>query len=461
MRLTIEEIAGAVGAKNDWRQWAGLTISQVEFDSRRAQAGTLLVPLEGGARDGHEFAAQGIAQGASLVFWSETTAVPQPDETPFLLVPDTLVAFQRLAQYYLAQVGAKVIAITGSNGKTTTKDLVASVLGVKYQTYKTQGNYNNQIGLPYTILAMPATTEMLVLEMGMDRFHEIDFLSQLATPDVAAITMIGESHLEHLGSRAGIAQAKMEITAGLKAEGLLVVPANEPLLSPLLATVTQPILFFGPGANSHLQAEIVAEDQESTSFRVASTTEPVITLPLIGHYNVANALIAIAIGRYFELSAAEIATGLAQPQLTQSRTEWLTSRHGGKILSDVYNANPTAMGLVLDTFSQLETAGKKIAVLADMKELGPTSQVLHESMAEHLKPAEIERVYLYGSEMAALYRQLLPRYGEENVHHYAVEERAALLAAIEAAFAPEDLMVLKGSNSMKLIELVEKVRENC
>ncbi len=289
-----------------------------------------------------------------------------PKDFPVIPVADPLKAMQQLATYYLEKVGAEVVAITGSNGKTTTKDLTASVLSEKYKTYKTQGNYNNNIGLPYTILHMPQDTEKIVLEMGMDHANEITELSLIAQPKVAAITMIGEAHIENLGSREGIAKAKMEITDGLASDGLFVIPADEPLLTPYGEFVHNECTTFGIG-NGDVHAEVDTKGKAETDFVVEAET---FTIPLPGSYNVTNALIAYTVGRFFGLSIAEIRQGLANVSMTQNRTEWLTAGNGASILSDVYNANPTAMGLVLDAFVKLPTEGRRIAVLADMLELG-------------------------------------------------------------------------------------------
>ena len=226
MKLTFWEAAEATKATNDWKQWQDFDLTGIEFDSRLITKNNLFVPLKG-TNDGHSFINKAVDNGAGAAFWSSAEATPT--ELPILKVPDTLKAMQDLAVYYLKKMQPTVIAITGSNGKTTTKDMTEAVLAQQFKTYKTQGNYNNDIGLPYTILHMPDETEKLILEMGMDHAHEIDFLSLLAQPAVAAITMIGEAHIENLGSRARIAKAKMEITAGLAKDGLLLIPSEEPL----------------------------------------------------------------------------------------------------------------------------------------------------------------------------------------------------------------------------------------
>lgn len=458
MKVLLKEIANVVDAQNDWSQWADTPISSVEFDNRKITQGALFVPLQGGTRDGHEFVPGALDSGAGATLWAANMG-DAPEGTPHLVVADTLVAMQRLATYYLKQVGAKVVGVTGSNGKTTTKDMLAGVLSQRFVTHKTQGNYNNEIGLPYTILQMAEDTEVVVLEMGMTGFGEIEELSLLATPDVAAITMIGESHLEFLGSRQGIAQAKMEIVAGLKPEGLLVVPGFEPLLDELLTTVQQRVSRFGLDGDYDVQGTILEENPKTTVF-TTNQTNGSLQIPVLGRYNVSNALIAVTVGRYFGLTDTEISQGLMTMNLTQSRTEWLVAANGAAVLSDVYNANPTAMGLVLDTVSSLPSDGRKLAVLADMGELGPNWQELHESMSRHLNPEVFAEVYLYGPMMATLAAKLVADHPGDWVKHYGIDDKDKLTTELLASLTPEDLVVLKGSNSMKLIEIVESLIEN-
>lgn len=442
MNLTIKEIAGALNIQGEYPDQM---ISSVEFDSRLIKPEGLFVPLAG-ERDGHTFADKALENGAVASFWSRPL---EEAPTGMLLLPvaDVTHAFQQLAVYYQAKVAPKVIGITGSNGKTTTKDMTESVLAQQFKTYKTQGNYNNDLGMPYTILHMPADTQMLILEMGMDHKDEIAFLSQLAKPDAAAITLVGEAHLENLGSRQGIAAAKMEIVTGLKAEGLLLIPANEPLLEPLVAPLSQTVQTFGI-QRGDLSATILTESKEQTTFEVAGT---VYEIPVLGSYNVTNALIAYGFGQYFGLTNEQIARGLAQFQLTKNRTQWLKAANGADILSDVYNANPTAMGLVLDSFGQLEIAGQRFVVLADMLELGPDATAMHVSMKEHLSD-RFDEVFLYGSEMKALAKALQGR--PFKVYHFEKTEKAALIAQLKQQLKATDTLLLKGSNGMGLAEVI-------
>ena len=447
MKLTIKEIAQVLGISGivDERE-----ISSVEFDSRKIEKDGLFVPLPG-TRDGHDFVHAAKENGAIATLWQKDR-VEVPSDLVVLPVADVTKAFQTLAQYYKQKIGPKTVAITGSNGKTTTKDMTASVLAQKYRTYKTQGNYNNDLGVPYTMLHMPDDTEVLILEMGMDHAGEIHFLSQLGQPDVAAITLIGEAHLENLGSRKNIAKAKMEIVDGLAKDGVLFVPADEPLLADLIAPISQEVQTFGL-AQGDLQATIINETSESTSFVV---NEETFVIPVLGGYNVKNALIAYGVGRYLGLSSEQIKNGLAQVELTKNRTQWLQAKNGAKLLSDVYNANPTAMRLVLESFGRLTLPGRRIAVLADMLELGPDSLAMHASMAEAIV-GRYDFVYLYGEQMQALANCLT----ELNVPHayFIPAQRQAFLEQVRQEIQPTDSVILKGSNGMQLSELVALLTE--
>ena len=447
MKLTIKEIAQVLGISGivDERE-----ISSVEFDSRKIEKDGLFVPLPG-TRDGHDFVHAAKENGAIATLWQKERA-NVPSDLVVLPVEDVTQAFQIIAQYYKQKIAPKTVAITGSNGKTTTKDMTASVLAQKYRTYKTQGNYNNDLGVPYTMLHMPDDTEVLILEMGMDHAGEIHFLSQLGQPDVAAITLIGEAHLENLGSRKNIAKAKMEIVDGLAKDGVLFVPADEPLLADLIAPISQGVQTFGL-AQGDLQATIINETSESTSFVV---NEETFVIPFLGGYNVKNALIAYGVGRYLGLSSEQIKNGLAQVELTKNRTQWLQAKNGAKLLSDVYNANPTAMRLVLESFGRLTLPGRRIAVLADMLELGPDSLAMHASMAEAIV-GRYDFVYLYGEQMQALANRLT----ELNVPHayFIPAQRQAFLEQVQQEIQPSDSVILKGSNGMQLSELVALLTE--
>lgn len=453
--LKIKEIIAAVQGVLYNEMATDIVITSVEFDTRKVIEGTLFVPLKGN-RDGHDFIEEAFSSGAILTLSDRKL----DSERPYVLVKDTQQALQELAKYYLAKVNPKVVGITGSNGKTTTKDMTAAVLSQSFKTYKTQGNYNNEIGLPYTILSMAEDTQVAVLEMGMDRKGDIELLSTIAQPDVAAITIIGESHIEYLGSRQGIAEAKMEIVSGLKETGTLIIPSVEPLLLPILESVSQKKIRFGLVEDADVVGHILSELKTETTFTTNVYKDTLFSIPVLGQYNVNNALIAIAIGTELGVPVDKIKQGLVHFDLTKNRTEWLETANGMAVLSDVYNANPTAMKLVLDSFTKIPTEGQKKVVLGDMLELGEESKAMHESIAEHLNPNQIGAVYLYGSEMANLYTVLASKFKKEQLHLFKKEEKEQLKSELSNQLTVTDTVFLKGSNGMGLSEVVDYLLNN-
>ncbi|WP_285011610.1 UDP-N-acetylmuramoyl-tripeptide--D-alanyl-D-alanine ligase [Lactococcus formosensis] len=442
MKLTLHEIAHIVGATNNWSELADTEIHNIEFDSRKIQGGDLFLPLKG-ARDGHEFIDTAFAQGALATFAEQELAQPH------LRVEDCLEAFQKLAQYYLEKTAVEVIAVTGSNGKTTTKDMIHAVLSEKYKTYKTQGNYNNEIGMPYTILHMPDDTEKIVLEMGMDRLGDIDLLSKIAKPRIAIVTLIGESHLEFFGTRDKIAEGKLGIKAGLRSGGELIVPADK-IINKYLPADTK-ITRFGPDEDIFVTQLI--EHKNQLSFTTNFLNEE-ITIPVPGKFNATNAMLAAYVGTLLDVEEDDIRHALSHVSLTRNRTEWKKASNGADILSDVYNANPTAMKLILETFQAIpkNEGGRKLTVLADMLELGDQAPELHASIAAAIDFSKMDHVYLYGD----LMKYLLAELPEDKVSYFGNLEQ--LTEELQSTLQPQDQLLLKGSNSMKLGTIVEELQ---
>ena len=450
MKLYLYEIAEVLSAKNDVTQFENVALRNAEFDSRLIESGDLFVPLKG-ARDGHDFIPTAFAQGAAATLSERPVA-----EGAYILVDDVLTAFQRLAQYYLEKMQVDVLAVTGSNGKTTTKDMLAQLLATSYKTYKTQGNYNNEIGLPYTVLHMPEDTEKLVLEMGQDHLGDIHLLSELAKPKTGIVTLVGEAHLEFFGSRTEIAQGKMQIADGLRKDGLLIVPADK-IVNEFLPADCK-LVRFGPDADIFLTR--LEERKDSLSFE-CNFLEQRIDLPVTGKYNATNAMIAAYAALQEGVSEEAIAQAFSELELTRNRTEWKKAGNGADILSDVYNANPTAMRLILETFSTIPAnpGGRKLAVLADMKELGADAKSMHGSMITSLNPEIVTDLFLYGQDMEALYDYAKEIYPPGKVHYFIKNDEKdqfeQLTKAVREILTPADQILLKGSNSMNLAKLVE------
>ncbi len=454
MFLNLAEVATALNLKTTTLPQTDLT--QVTFDSRQVLPGALFVPLVA-QRDGHDFVTAAFKQGAQATLWQADHPLPPSADDRYLVVPDTLEALQKLSAYYLQKIQPQVVAITGSNGKTTTKDMTAAILAQKYRVVKTQANFNNEIGVPITILAMQADTQILVVEMGMDHAGQLTQLSALAHPDVAVITMIGEAHIEFFGTRAKIADAKMEIVKFLKPQGVLIFNGDEPLLQDRAAALKQKTLTFGRQTTNTLFAKQIQAQKDSSLFTTNIWPQQQFTLPLIGDYNVDNALAALLVGQHYGVTPAAMQQALAHFKPTKNRTQWLTAANGAQLLSDVYNANPTAMVDVISNFSRVPTTGRRILVLGDMLELGPQTAKWHAQLASVIDPHKIAAVYLYGDIMAALQAALVSKL---PVYYFPTAQQEQLIAQLQQDVLPSDLVLLKASNGLHLERVVQALMDS-
>lgn len=451
MKWTLTDIAQAVGGELIHASNSDLTVTGVSGDSRSLKKGALFVPIIA-ERNGHDFIESAVDNGAAGAFWSENPA-DAPTDFPLILVDDTLVAYKELAKWYLKQVQPKVVGITGSNGKTTTKDMATAVLNTKYKTHKTAANENNQLGVPKTILSMPNDTEVLVLEMGMSYPGEITIHSKMGKPDVAVITMIGESHIEAFdGSRQKLAQEKLAILDGLKDGGLFIRPADEELIDSQfnhdLRNKT-----FGLNDQADLYATNISGDATTTTFTVEDET---ITIPIPGKYNVNNALIALLVGQAFDIPLKDAKKGLENLELTKNRLEWLDGKEGVRLLNDAYNASPTSMHAALDYFAEIEVEGEKVAVLGDILELGDQSKHYHEQIADNIDLSSFKAIYLYGDEMKALYDKIADEH--KQVRHF-TGEKTELVQAIQETTQAGDAVLFKSSNGTDLLAVVEALKK--
>lgn len=459
MLATLREVADWCGSKHI-AQFSGqaesVHITGVTTDSRRIAPGHLFVPIVGERVDGHDYIEAARQSGAVAVLWEIDRPQPEQANVSFVLVEDVVAALQSLASGYLVHTGAKVVGVTGSNGKTTTKDLLAAVLGTRYRVHKTEGNYNNHIGLPLTILSAPEGTELFVLEMGMSEFGEIELLSTLAKPDAAVITNIGESHLLQLGTRRNIARAKLEIVSGMKSGGLLAYYGQEPLISEELAAIDGSVnikkITYGETSECKLVVQDIAVSAEGTSFALADAPNRRFELPIPGRHNAINALAAIAIGREFGLGDDEIASGLKSVKLTSMRIERSQAYNGAIVLNDAYNASPTSVKAAIDLVAQLSGYGDKWIVLGDMLELGPDEEAFHAGIGEYLSDAKADRALLYGPLSSHTFEKAKPRFAADRVRYFT--DKNELIAQLRAALKPEDLVLVKASRGMKLEEVV-------
>ncbi|KRE51981.1 UDP-N-acetylmuramoyl-tripeptide--D-alanyl-D-alanine ligase [Paenibacillus sp. Soil724D2] len=432
-----------------------ISIMGISTDTRTIRPGSLFVPLIGDHFDGHAYASDAYSKGAAAALWQDDHPHP-PEGMPIIRVKDTLTALQQLAKSYRKQLPVRIIGITGSNGKTTTKDLVAAVLGSTFQVHKTRGNLNNHIGLPLTLLELEETTQFAVVEMGMSGRGEIELLSHLAEPEASIITMIGESHMLQLGSREEIARAKAEIVSGMPSGGLFVYNGDEPLIEQALAERGLPEglrrIRFGSGAGNDLFPTDIRMDADGAHFQINSPVYPELFIPLLGTHNVINALAAIAIGEAFGVSPEGIAAGLRSLQMTSMRIEKLTAASGLTVLNDAYNASPASMRAAIDLTEQLSGFGRKFLVLGDMLELGEHEEEFHRGIGRMLSPERVDYVFTFGRLGRLIADEAAQQFPKACVR--AFDDKEQLAAELGAEVRADDLVLVKGSRGMRLEHVV-------
>lgn len=426
------------------------SISGVFTDSRIHVKDGLFVPIVGERFDGHEFLLQAVENGANAALWQIDHPLPErlPPAFPVFFVEDTIDGLQRLAKLHSSTVAPVVIAVTGSNGKTTTKDMIANVLNKRFQTHATEGNFNNHIGLPLTILAMPDDSDVLILEMGMNHFGEISALSRLAEPDLAVITNIGESHIEFLGSREGIARAKMEIADGLKRDGKVIFDGDEPLLDVLRQ---RPSVACGTEENNDLRLTSVETTKDGLRFSVHGRSGWY-AIPVHGKHNAKNALFAIAVARELQVPEPSVADGLSRLSLPNMRFEPVNGIHGALLINDAYNASATSMKAAIETIRDMEGYDRKILVLGDILELGEDERRYHESVAEQIAPP-ITDVVTVGKRARWIAEAITAPVATAS---FETKEEAARV--LEGMMSRDTVVLFKASRAVGLESVVEQMK---
>src|SRR2546423_4312648 len=371
------------------------TVSRVSTDSRTLQAGDLFVPLRGENFDGHKFIQQAAERGAVGAMVEENWNGEALKDFALIRVADTLVAYQTLAANYRESLPLKVIAITGSNGKTSTKDFVAAVLARKFRVTKTEANFNNHVGLPQTMLAANRDDEIAVWEIGMNHPGEIAALAKLAAPDVAIITNIGIAHIEFMGSQEAIAEEKGALAEAVVATGTLILNADD-AFSEEIAKRTRAKIVLAGIENGAVRATDISQHSSGSEFTILEGAHRCrAQLPVPGIHMVQNAMLAVAAGRVFGLSIEECAVGLASTPLTKARLQ-IREIDGIQFIDDSYNANPDSMKAALRTLVELDVDGRRIAVLGEMGELGAESEAGHREVGETAAALRIDELIAVG-----------------------------------------------------------------
>lgn len=437
--ITLKQAAlwcgGTVAPEYEQRCFSG-----ANFDTRRLQPGELFVAIIG-ARDGHDYAKQAMELGAAAVLASK------PCDAPAIYVENTLTAMQAIAKGYRETLTARCVGITGSVGKTTTKEMIAAVLGTTLRTEKTAENFNNGMGLPVTILGIDRDCEAMVLEMGMNHFGEISLLTAIAQPEVAVITNVGTMHIENLGSRAGILRAKLEILEGLRPGGLAVLNGDDDLLSQVRPDCRT--VFFGFGENCQVRAQEVCATEDGLRFTaiVHGASFPV-ELPVTGEHHVLDALAALAVGAELGIENAAMADGLKNFRNTGMRQK-IWSRGGVTVIEDCYNAGPESMAAALKVLGS--RAGRRIAVLGGMLELGSYAPQAHYSVG--VAAAEnAEMLFCYG-DCTENYVGGATAAGMKYAQKF--ESHEALAASLRERLRPGDVLLVKGSRGMRMERVLQ------
>jgi UDP-N-acetylmuramoyl-tripeptide--D-alanyl-D-alanine ligase len=411
---------------------------KVTTDSRNCPEGSMFIALKGETFNGNAFAAQALKQGCRYAVIDESEYAGEGT----ILVDNCLQALQQLANYHRRQLKTPVIGITGTNGKTTTKELISTVLSRKFNTLYTEGNFNNHIGVPLTLLRLTKEHEMAVVEMGANHPGEIKTLVHIAEPDYGIITNVGKAHLQGFGSFEGVIRTKGELYDFLRDKGgaTIFIQNENPYLNGIAEGLT--CVRYGQTAGLYVSGELIS-CSPFLSFRwTAEGVSHEVNTHLIGSYNLDNMLAAAAIGRYFGVSDDDISSALAS-YLPHNNRSQLKETADNKLIVDAYNANPTSMMAALKNFRQVE-APHKMVILGDMKELGEASREEHQKVVDYLKECGFDRVVLVGPEFAAA------------THSYQTFQHVDEVLADIRMHKPQGYYILiKGSNSMKLSQLPE------
>ena len=448
-RITLQQAAAWCGGKVD-PKYQDVTFLGANNDSRKIEKDQLFIALQG-ERDGHDFIPAAFQKGAAAVLCTHCDG-----DYPAIVVENTRLALGQIARGEREKIGMKVVGVTGSVGKSTTKEMIATILESKYRVAKTPANHNNDIGMPMAILAMPEDTEIAVLEMGMNHFREIAYLASIGKPDVAVIVNIGTMHIEHLGSMEGILRAKLEILEGMPADGKIVLNGDDSLLWNQRNVLTREVVYFGvQNTESHIQAKAVSQTEDGLRFIVNTGEEAIpVLLALEGEHYVLDTLAAIAVGKELNVPADMILQSLHNFRTMEGRQE-IYEKKGFTIIEDCYNAGPESMNAALTVLGN--RTGRRVAVLGDMLELGVCTDAEHYKIGRvAAKNADVLLAYGPKSERM-LYGAITGGMSQDSAR--AFTDREKLTQVLLQIANPGDTLLFKGSRGMRMELVLEKFLE--
>jgi UDP-N-acetylmuramoyl-tripeptide--D-alanyl-D-alanine ligase len=448
-KFTLNEICLATGGK--LVTGANCSFFGICTDSRKIELGQLFIALMGENFDGHQFIPVVIKQGAAGVLVSQTVALP--DSFPVIKCDDTLKAFQDIAAYHRQRFTLPVIAITGSNGKTTTKDMLAAILGSQFQVLKTQANFNNEIGLPLTLLSLKPEHEVAVVEMGMRGLGQITALTRIARPTAGIVTTVGETHMELLGSRENIAKAKAELVETIDPQGFVVLNADNPYVAAMASKARCAVITFGLHEVSDVQGKNVQSSADGVSFECYYEGRCfAVHVPVLGEHNVMNALAALAAGFKLGMNEKDMVVGLKQ--FVPSGMRMAIEKVGSyQVINDAYNASPASMLSALQTLVSFRS-GRTVAVLGDMFELGELAEQAHGDIGKTAAQLGVDLIVTVGK-LGRLIAEGARISGHKAV--FACPNQAEALHVLHEQLVRGDVILIKGSRGMKMEQLIPQL----
>ncbi|MEK6644047.1 MAG: UDP-N-acetylmuramoyl-tripeptide--D-alanyl-D-alanine ligase [Planctomycetota bacterium] len=461
--LTLEEMVIAIEGRV-FGTIATPSVTSVSTDSRDAKPGCLFVAIKGDTHDGHAYVADVLDRGASAAVISDLSAVPAQYQTGgrLILVQDTIASLGRLATWYRRQFAAQVIAVVGSNGKTTTKDMVATVLGHKRKGRSAKASFNNHIGVPMTLLSVEPADEFIVVEIGTNHPGEIAALGRIAKPDIAIVTSIGEEHLEFFGSLDGVAGEEFSILSTMRPRAFVALSQQAARFAPATLRTQFTVLTYGldeestpaGGPSVDLRATDITSDADGQRFKVNGRFE--YRIPVLGRHNVVNALAAIAIGTRFRMTTNEIAEGVSKISLPPMRMQPM--RVGSfTILNDAYNANPSSMAAAFEVLDGIQDVRRKVLILGDMRELGDQSTRCHQTVGRDAGRSTAQVIIVVGAMARVMADGATASAGTtKRIHAFPTVE--ALTSKLPELIEPDDLILLKASRGVRLERLVDSLQ---
>lgn len=455
-RISFEQISNAVEGTFINRELLGKKyINQVTIDSRQVQKNDLYIPIIGERFDGHDFIKEAITAGAICVFSRSIEEVPQ--DVPAIIVEDTKKALGRLAAFYRQQFTIPFIGITGSVGKTSTKEMLASILGTKFKVHKTDGNYNNDIGLPLSILSLEPEAEVAVIELGMNHFGEIDYLADILKPEIGMITNIGVSHIEFLGSQEGILKAKTEMLPHIQQEGLIVVNGDDTYLKSIKPQYGRRVKTYGYGEGNDccvVNYQVLGKGRQKMTVATDRGIY-IMTVDYPGEHILLNALGGILIGEHLGIEKENIIKGILQYEPAKMRLNEYKIGEQLRIIDDAYNASVDSVSGALKTLNALkETNERSVAILGSMFEMGSYSKKGHEQVGHQVIKSKPDVCILIGKEAKWTF-DVIRRFETEAINTHYYESVEAFLPLIEDHIMEHDIVLLKASRGMAF----ERIRE--